>query len=203
MNYLGDVLCAQRWNPPLPPGQPQWQAHAPLPRVLLKLAWPCRVLWGFLSVSKRPSPKALATQGRGCPCRVGGAQPRPQALSPRRPPVFQQPVIFLGADVTHPPAGDGKKPSIAAVSAALSTGPGQGVGGYSLDGLDGQLFLRAARLLSGSGGSQVPWERRWEALLGVSTTERQHPASRSVPTSRRCSAGLAALGQTGGLMPYI
>lgn len=33
-----------------------------------------------------------------------------------RPVVFQQPVIFLGADVTHPPAGDGKKPSIAAVS---------------------------------------------------------------------------------------
>lgn len=31
------------------------------------------------------------------------------------PSVFQQPVIFLGADVTHPPAGDGKKPSIAAV----------------------------------------------------------------------------------------
>lgn len=38
-------------------------------------------------------------------------------LSPHpRPLVFQQPVIFLGADVTHPPAGDGKKPSIAAVS---------------------------------------------------------------------------------------
>ena len=33
-----------------------------------------------------------------------------------RPAVFQQPLIFLGADVTHPPAGDGKKPSIAAVS---------------------------------------------------------------------------------------
>ena len=33
-----------------------------------------------------------------------------------RPSVFQQPVIFLGADVTQPPAGDGKKPSIAAVS---------------------------------------------------------------------------------------
>nr|XP_023835711.1 protein argonaute-3-like [Salvelinus alpinus] len=32
----------------------------------------------------------------------------------QRPSVFQQPIIFLGADVTHPPAGDGKKPSIAA-----------------------------------------------------------------------------------------
>lgn len=37
-----------------------------------------------------------------------------------RPSVFQQPVIFLGADVTHPPAGDGKKPSIAAVSFFLT-----------------------------------------------------------------------------------
>lgn len=32
-----------------------------------------------------------------------------------RPPVFNEPVIFLGADMTHPPAGDYKKPSIAAV----------------------------------------------------------------------------------------
>ncbi|TRY78962.1 hypothetical protein DNTS_014719 [Danionella cerebrum] len=37
----------------------------------------------------------------------------------QRPSVFQQPVIFLGADVTHPPAGDGKKPSIAAAPPVL------------------------------------------------------------------------------------
>uniref|UniRef100_A0A671KNT3 Protein argonaute-3-like n=1 Tax=Sinocyclocheilus anshuiensis TaxID=1608454 RepID=A0A671KNT3_9TELE len=40
-----------------------------------------------------------------------------------RPSVFQQPVIFLGADVTHPPAGDGKKPSIAAVVGSMDAHP--------------------------------------------------------------------------------
>ena len=32
------------------------------------------------------------------------------------PAVFKEPVIFLGADVTHPPSGDRFKPSISAVS---------------------------------------------------------------------------------------
>lgn len=45
------------------------------------------------------------------------------SLNLSRPSVFQQPVIFLGADVTHPPAGDGKKPSIAAVVGSMDGHP--------------------------------------------------------------------------------
>ncbi|XP_046446806.1 protein argonaute-2-like isoform X2 [Daphnia pulex] len=40
-----------------------------------------------------------------------------------RPKVFNEPVIFLGADITHPPAGDNKKPSIAAVVGSMDAHP--------------------------------------------------------------------------------
>ncbi|XP_078333968.1 protein argonaute-2-like isoform X2 [Crassostrea virginica] len=40
-----------------------------------------------------------------------------------RPKVFLEPVIFLGANVTHPPAGDKSKPSIAAVVGSMDAHP--------------------------------------------------------------------------------
>ncbi len=36
---------------------------------------------------------------------------------------FREPVIFLGATVTHPPAGDNKKPSIAALVSSQDAHP--------------------------------------------------------------------------------
>jgi len=40
-----------------------------------------------------------------------------------RPKLFREPVIFMGATVTHPPAGDNKKPSIAALVASVDGHP--------------------------------------------------------------------------------
>uniref|UniRef100_A0A0N4Z625 Protein argonaute-1 n=1 Tax=Parastrongyloides trichosuri TaxID=131310 RepID=A0A0N4Z625_PARTI len=40
-----------------------------------------------------------------------------------RPSIFNEPVIFLGADITHPPAGDSRKPSIAAVVGSMDAHP--------------------------------------------------------------------------------
>ena len=39
-----------------------------------------------------------------------------------RSPVFQQPIIFLGAIITHP-AGDGKNSSITAIMGGMDTTP--------------------------------------------------------------------------------
>ncbi|EPB70479.1 piwi domain protein [Ancylostoma ceylanicum] len=40
-----------------------------------------------------------------------------------RPRIFNEPVIFFGCDITHPPAGDSRKPSIAAVVASMDAHP--------------------------------------------------------------------------------
>jgi len=40
-----------------------------------------------------------------------------------RPSLFKEPVVFLGATVTHPPAGDNKKPSIAALVSSVDAHP--------------------------------------------------------------------------------
>ncbi|XP_026933771.1 protein argonaute-2 isoform X6 [Sagmatias obliquidens] len=70
---------------------------------------------------QRTTPQTLSNLCLKINVKLGGVN---NILLPQgRPPVFQQPVIFLGADVTHPPAGDGKKPSIAAVVGSMDAHP--------------------------------------------------------------------------------
>jgi len=40
-----------------------------------------------------------------------------------RPALFREPVVFLGATLTHPPAGDSRKPSIAALVSSVDAHP--------------------------------------------------------------------------------
>uniref|UniRef100_A0A8C2RM98 Eukaryotic translation initiation factor 2C 4 n=1 Tax=Capra hircus TaxID=9925 RepID=A0A8C2RM98_CAPHI len=70
----------------------------------------------------KTSPQTLSNLCLKINAKLGGIN---NVLVPHqsRPSVFQQPVIFLGADVTHPPAGDGKKPSIAAVVGSMDGHP--------------------------------------------------------------------------------
>ncbi|KAF0024411.1 hypothetical protein F2P81_023213 [Scophthalmus maximus] len=69
----------------------------------------------------KTSPQTLSNLCLKINAKLGGIN---NVLVPhQRPSVFQQPVIFLGADVTHPPAGDGKKPSIAAVVGSMDGHP--------------------------------------------------------------------------------
>ncbi|XP_064383428.1 protein argonaute-2-like [Halichondria panicea] len=69
----------------------------------------------------RPSPQTLSNLCLKINVKLGGIN---SILVPGiRPAVFQSPVIFMGADVTHPPAGDDRKPSIAALVASMDGHP--------------------------------------------------------------------------------
>ncbi|KAK4336897.1 hypothetical protein RND71_043462 [Anisodus tanguticus] len=69
----------------------------------------------------RTSPQTLSNLCLKINVKLGGIN---NILVPNlRPKLFNAPVIFFGADVTHPPAGDTKKPSIAAVVASMDAHP--------------------------------------------------------------------------------
>ncbi|XP_039253846.2 protein argonaute-2-like [Styela clava] len=69
----------------------------------------------------RTSPQTLSNLCLKINVKLGGVN---NILVPSiRPTVFNEPVIFFGADVTHPPAGDMRKPSIAAVVGSMDAHP--------------------------------------------------------------------------------
>lgn len=69
----------------------------------------------------RTSPQTLSNLCLKINVKLGGIN---SIIVPNmRPPIFREPVIFMGADVTHPPAGDEKKPSIAALVASMDAHP--------------------------------------------------------------------------------
>lgn len=69
----------------------------------------------------RTSPQTLSNLCLKINVKLGGVN---NILVPSiRPAVFNEPVIFFGADVTHPPAGDMRKPSIAAVVGSMDAHP--------------------------------------------------------------------------------
>ncbi|CAF0731815.1 unnamed protein product [Brachionus calyciflorus] len=70
----------------------------------------------------KTSPQTLSNLCLKINVKLGGVN---NILVPTQRPisVFREPVIFIGADVTHPPAGDKTKPSIAAVVASMDAHP--------------------------------------------------------------------------------
>ncbi|XP_074657018.1 protein argonaute-2-like [Tubulanus polymorphus] len=69
----------------------------------------------------RTSPQTLSNLCLKINVKLGGIN---SILLPSiRPRIFNEPIIFLGADVTHPPAGDTSKPSIAAVVGSMDAHP--------------------------------------------------------------------------------
>lgn len=70
----------------------------------------------------KTSPQTLSNLCLKINVKLGGVN---NILVPNQRPlnVFREPVIFIGADVTHPPAGDKTKPSIAAVVGSMDAHP--------------------------------------------------------------------------------
>jgi eukaryotic translation initiation factor 2C len=70
----------------------------------------------------RPTPQTLSNLCLKINVKLGGVN---NILVPSVRPlnVFREPVIFMGADVTHPPAGDRTKPSITAVVGSMDAHP--------------------------------------------------------------------------------
>ena len=94
----------------LPPPSPRAAEVKRVGDTLLGVATQCVQVKNVL----KPSAQTLSNLCLKINVKLGGVN---SILVPGiRPAVFQSPVIFMGADVTHPPAGDDRKPSIAAVS---------------------------------------------------------------------------------------
>uniref|UniRef100_A0A8R1DKL0 Protein argonaute-1 n=1 Tax=Caenorhabditis japonica TaxID=281687 RepID=A0A8R1DKL0_CAEJA len=69
----------------------------------------------------RTTPQTLSNLCLKMNVKLGGVN---SVLLPNvRPRIFNEPVIFLGCDITHPPAGDSRKPSIAAVVGSMDAHP--------------------------------------------------------------------------------
>ncbi|CAI2350295.1 unnamed protein product [Caenorhabditis sp. 36 PRJEB53466] len=69
----------------------------------------------------RTTPQTLSNLCLKMNVKLGGVN---SILLPNvRPRIFNEPVIFFGCDITHPPAGDSRKPSIAAVVASMDAHP--------------------------------------------------------------------------------
>ncbi|CCD73272.1 Protein argonaute-1 [Caenorhabditis elegans] len=69
----------------------------------------------------RTTPQTLSNLCLKMNVKLGGVN---SILLPNvRPRIFNEPVIFLGCDITHPAAGDTRKPSIAAVVGSMDAHP--------------------------------------------------------------------------------
>ena len=94
----------------LPGKTPVYEEIKPVGDSVLGMATRCV----RMETVQRTTPQTLSNLCLKINIKLGGIN---NILLPQdRPSVFQQPAIFPGADVTHQPAGDGKKPSITAVS---------------------------------------------------------------------------------------